>query len=150
LVAKGYAQREGIDYNEMFSSVMKNSFIRILLALIAQYDYELNQLNVKTAFLCSDLEEEIYMKQPLRFKVAGKEKLVCKLEKSLYGLKQLPRQWYKLFNKFMSGHGYTRSLYDPCFYFRKLPSGEYIYLLLYVDDMLIASKNISSIDKLKV
>ena len=90
------------------------------------------------------------MTQPLGFKVAGKEKLVCKLEKSLCGLKQSLRQWYKRFDKFMSGRGYIRSLYDPCAYFRKLPSGEYIYLLLYVDDMLIASKNRSSIHKVKV
>jgi len=75
---------------------------------------------------------------------------VCKLEKSLYGLKQSPRQWYKHFNKFMMGRKYTRSLFDPCAYFCKLPSGEYIYLLLYVNDMLIASKNKSSINKLKV
>jgi len=90
------------------------------------------------------------MTQPLGFKAAGKEKLVCKLEKFLYELKQSPRQWYKCFDKFMSDRGYTRSLYDPCVYFRKLLSGECIFLLLYADDMLIASKNISSIDKLKV
>jgi len=75
---------------------------------------------------------------------------VCKLDKSLYGLKQLSRQWYKRFDKFMSGCGCTRSLHNPCIYFHKLPSWEYIYLLLYVEDMLIASKNRSSIDKLKV
>ena len=74
--------REGIDYNEVFSPV-KHSSIRILLALAIQYDYELDQLDVKTAFLHGDLEEEIYMTQPLGFKVVGKEKLVCKLEKSL-------------------------------------------------------------------
>jgi len=90
------------------------------------------------------------MTQPLGSKVAGKEKLVCKLEKSLYELKQSPGQWYKRFDKFMCSRGYTRSLYDPCIYFRKLPSGEYIYLLLYVDDILIASKNRSLINKLKV
>ena len=126
LEAKGYAQREGIDYNEVFSPVMKHSSIRILLALATQYDYELDQLDVKTAFLYGDLEEEINMTQLLGFKVAGKEKLVCKPEKSLYGLKQSLRQWYKCFDKFMSGRGYTRSLYDSCVHFRKLPSGEYI------------------------
>ena len=73
LVAKGYAQKEGIDYNEVFSPVVKHSSIRILLALVAQYDLELVQLDVKTAFLHGDLEEEIYMTQPDGFKVAGKE-----------------------------------------------------------------------------
>ena len=81
LVAKGYAQWEGIDYNEVFSPVVKHSSIRILLALAAQYDYELGQLDVKTTFLHGDLEEEIYMTQLLGFKVTWKEKLLCKLEK---------------------------------------------------------------------
>ncbi|KAG8502473.1 hypothetical protein CXB51_000399 [Gossypium anomalum] len=95
LVAKGYTQKEGIDYNEVFSPVVKHSSILILLALVAQYDLELVQLDVKTAFLHGDLEEEIYMTQPDGFKVAGKENWICKLTKLLYGLKQSPRQWYK-------------------------------------------------------
>jgi len=102
----------------VFSPVVKHSSIHILLALAAQFDYELNQLDAKTAFLHGDLEEEIYMAQPLGFKAAWKGKLVCKLEKSLYGLKQSPRQWYRRFDKFMSDHGYIGSLYDPCVYFR--------------------------------
>jgi len=93
LAAKDYVQREGINYNEVFSHVVKHSFICILLALAVQYDYELDQLDVKIAFLHDDLEEEIYMTQLFGFKVAGMEKLVRKLEKSLYGLKQSPRQW---------------------------------------------------------
>jgi len=81
LVAKGYAQREGIDYNEVFSPVVKHLSIRILLALVAQYELELNQLDVKTAFLYGDLKEEIYMSQPMGFKIAGKENMVYKLKK---------------------------------------------------------------------
>lgn len=149
LVAKGYAQKEGIDYNEVFSPVVKHSSIRILLALVAQFDLELAQLDVKTAFLHGDLEEEIYMSQPDGFKVTGKENWACKLKKSLYGLKQSPRQWYKRFDKFMAEHGYTRSQFDHCVYFRKLLDGSFIYLLLYVDDMLIASKSKVEIDRLK-
>ena len=93
LVAKGYAQREGIDYNEVFSPVVKHSSIRILLALVAQYELDLDQLDVKTVFLHGDLDEEIYMSQPTGFKTAGKENMVYKLKKSMYGLKQSPRQW---------------------------------------------------------
>ncbi|CAL9002404.1 unnamed protein product [Prunus brigantina] len=78
------------------------------------FDLELAQLDVKTAFLHGDLEEEIYMSQPEGFKVAGKENWVCKLQKSLYGLKQSPRQWYKRFDRFMIGQKYTRSHYDHC------------------------------------
>jgi len=104
---------------------------------------------VKTAFLHGDLDEEIFMTQPAGFKAAGKENLVCKLKKSLYELKQSSRQWYKRFDSFMHVKNYTRSKYDPCVYYNKLPSGEYIYLLLYIDDMPIASKSRSTINRLK-
>ena len=83
------------------------------------------------------------------FKVAGKEDWAYKLKKSLYGLKQSPRQWYKRFDHFMMEKKYTRSQYDHCVYFRKLSDDSFIYLLLYVDDMLIASKSKVEIDKLK-
>ena len=149
LVAKGYAQKEGIDYNEVFSPVVKHSSIRILLALVAQFDMELVQMDVKTAFLHGDLEEEIYITQPDGFKVAGKENWVCKLNKSLYSLKQSSRQWYKRFDQFMIDQNYTRSSFDHCVYFRKLQDGSFIYLLLYVDDMLIASRNQGEICILK-
>ena len=75
--------------------------------------------------------------------------MVCKLKKSLYGLKQSPRQWYKRFDSFIRGKRYTRSHYDQCVYYNKLSTGEYIYLLLYVDDMLITSRSRSVIDALK-
>ncbi|GKC59833.1 transposable element [Tanacetum coccineum] len=123
LVAKGYTQKEGIDYNEVFSLVVKHSSIRILLALVAQLDLELVQMDVKTAFLHGDLEDEIYMVQPKGFKVSGKEHEVCKLHKSLYELKQSPRQWYKRFDKFMMESKYTRSKYDHCVYLKKLQDG---------------------------
>lgn len=135
LVAKGYAQKEGINYNEIFLPVVKHSSIRMLLALVAQFDLELAQLDVKIAFLHKDLEEEIYMAQPDRFRVVGKENLACKLRKSSYGLKQSLQQRYKRFDQFMLEHKYTRSQFDHCAYFRRFKNGSYIYLLLYVDDM---------------
>ena len=79
LVVKGYAQREGIDYDEMFSLVVKHPSIRVLLAMVAQYDLIFEQLDVKTAFLHRELDEGIYMTQPPGYKVAGKEDMVCKL-----------------------------------------------------------------------
>ncbi|KAH9696084.1 hypothetical protein KPL71_023037 [Citrus sinensis] len=149
LVAKSFAQKEGIDYNKVFSPVVKHTSIRILLALVAKYELEFAQLDVKTAFLHRDLEEEIYLIQPCGFRVVGKENHVCRLIKSLYGLKQSPRQWYKRFDQFIQGHKFTRSGHDHCVYFRRLPDGVFIYLLLYVDDMLIASKNKDDIEILK-
>ena len=133
LVAKGYSQKERIEYNEVFSQDVKHSSIRVLLALVAQLNLELVQLDVKTAFLHGDLEEEIYMTQPEGFKVDGKENMVCKLEKSLYGLKQYSRQWYKQFDKFMLQQRYIKSKYDHCVYLHKLEDNSFIYLLLYVD-----------------
>ena len=91
LVSKGFSQKEGIYYNEIFSPVVKHSSIRMLLALVAQFDLELQQLDVKTAFLHGDLEETIYMDQPKDFLAEGKKDHVCQLKKSLYGLKQSPR-----------------------------------------------------------
>lgn len=149
LVAFGFAQKEGVDYNEVFSPVVKYTSIRSLLAIVTLHNLELEQLDVKTAFLHGDLEEVIYMRQPKGFEAKGKEDLVCELKKSLYGLKQSPRQWYKKFDTFMGRQGFTRSDYDPCVYFKKLGDGSLIYLLLYVDDMLIAAKSMVEINKLK-
>ena len=87
LVVKGFSQKKGIDFEEIFSPVVKMSSIRVVLGLAARLNLEVEQLDVKTAFLHGDLEEEIYMEQPEGFKVKGKENLVCKLRKSLYGLK---------------------------------------------------------------
>eukprot|EP00253_Pinus_taeda_P001525 PITA_01525 len=105
LVVKRFAQKKGIDFDEIFSPVVKMTSIRTILSLVAAEDLHLEQLDVKTPFLHGDLEEEIYMQQPQGYEVKGKEKLVCRLKKSLYGLKQAPRQWYLKFDKFMSEQG---------------------------------------------
>ena len=148
-MAEGYSQRQGVDYNDIFAPVVKHTSIRMLLSIVATQNLELVQMDVKTAFLHGEIEEEIYMKQPEGFEVAGKESHVCLLKKSLYGLKQSPRQWYKRFDAFMLGIGYHRSSYDSCCYYKKLTEGDLVYLLLYVDDMLIAAKHIDEITALK-
>ena len=89
------------------------------------------------------------MHQPEGFEIHGKEDHVCLLKKSLYGLKQSPRQWYKHFDTFMVRNSYYRSAYDSCVYHKKHSNGSYVYLLLYVDDMLIAAKDMSEINRLK-
>ena len=91
LVAKGYTQKEEIDYEETFSPVAMLKSIRILLSIAAYYDYEIWQMNVKTAFLNGNLEEEIYMMQPEGFIAKNQEHMVCKLKRSIYGLKQASR-----------------------------------------------------------
>ncbi|KAL0534579.1 hypothetical protein IC582_028870 [Cucumis melo] len=149
LVAKGFKQKKGVDYNEIFSPVVKHISIRILLAIVACENLELEQLDVTIAFLHGSLEEEIFMEQPKGFEVKGKKELVCKLKRSLYGLKQSPRCWYKRFDDYISLIGFNRSLYDPCVYYKKLTEGDYIYLLLYVDDMLLAGKYPTKLKEIK-
>ena len=92
LVAKGYSQTKGVELNEIFSPVVKHTSFRVLLAMIAWFDLEFEQLDVKIAFLHGELEEQIFMHQPEGFIIEGKEDHVCRLKKSLYGLKQSPRQ----------------------------------------------------------
>ncbi|GKV22644.1 hypothetical protein SLEP1_g32496 [Rubroshorea leprosula] len=106
-------------------------------------------LDVKTAFLHGEFEERIYMSQPEGFIVSRKEDHVCLLQNSLYGLKQSPRQWYKRFDNFMVKSRFTRSNYDSCVYHKRLRDDSWVYLLLYVDDMLIAAKSMLIIDELK-
>lgn len=149
LVAKGFSQKAGIDFHEIFSPVVKLVSIRILLALVALYDLELEQLDVKTAFLHGDLDEAIFMEQPQGFAQNRNKRFVCKLRKSLYGLRQSPRQWYKKFDSFMVGQNFTRSKYDHCVYFKKLENDMFIILVLDVDDMLVASKSMFEINRLK-
>jgi hypothetical protein len=90
-VVKGFTQREGIDYNETFSRVSSKDSFRIIIALVAHYDLELHQIDVKTTFLNGDLYENVYMTQPKSFVVEEKENLGCHLTKSIYGLKQASR-----------------------------------------------------------
>ena len=150
LVVKGFGQKKGVDYDEIFSPVVKMSSIRVVLGMAASLNLEIEQLDVKTAFLHGDLEEEIYMEQPQGFKEKKKEHLVCKLRKSLYGLKQAPRQWYKKFDAFMVDHGYSRTTSDHCVFVKNFSDGTFIILLLYVDDMLIVGQDVSKIKELKL
>jgi hypothetical protein len=150
LVAEGYSQQKEVDYEEIFSPVVRHTSIVAVLTLVAHYDMVLEQMDVKTTFLHGDLEEQIYMKQPEGFSQLGQEHLVCKLKKSLYGLKQSPRQWYKRFDSYMIKISYKRCEYDCCVYVKSLDDGSFIFLLLYVDDMLIVAKSIVEVNKLKV
>lgn len=149
MVVKGFLQKKGTDFGEIFSPVVKMTSIRVFLGLAASLNLELEQMDVRTAFLHGDLDEEIYMEQPEGFEVSGKENLVCKLKKSLYGLKQAPRQWYKKFDSFMGSQGYKRTNADQCVYFQRYPDGNFVALLLYVDDMLIVGKDVTKISQLK-
>lgn len=149
LVVKGFSQKKGINFDEIFSPVVKMSSIQVVLGLAASMDLEIEQLDVKTTFLHGDLDEEIYMEQPEGFQVKGKENLVCCLKKSLYGLKQAPRQWYKKFESFMIDHDFHKTHSDHCVFVKNYSEGDFLILLLYVDDMLIVGQDTKKIASLK-
>ena len=114
LGAKGFLQKYGIDYDETFSPVVRFSSIRALLAFGVSRQILIHQMEVVTAFLNGTLDEEIYMQQPEGYVEPGKEELVCRLKKSLYGLKQSPRCWNNDFKEFMLSLGFVQSVADPC------------------------------------
>ena len=106
LIAKGYSQKEGIDYKEIFSPIVKHVSIRYMLSVVAHFDLELQQIDVKTAFLHGNIEEYIVMDQHEGFVDKYHPEKVCILKRSLYGLKQSPRQWNKRFDDFMKMNQY--------------------------------------------
>jgi hypothetical protein len=142
LVAKSFTQREVIDYIETFSPVSCKDSLRIIMMLVAHYDLELHQIDVKTAFLNEDLLENVYMAQPKGFAVKGKEHMGCHLRKSIYGLKQASRQWYLKFDETIRSFGFKENEEDNCIY-AKFRNGKFIFLILYVDDILLASSDVS-------
>jgi hypothetical protein len=141
LVAKGFTQREGIDYNETFSPVSCKDSFRIIMALVAHYNLELHQMDVKTVFLNGDLYLNVYMARPKGFIVEGKEKMGCRLKKSIYGLKQTSRQWYLKFDETVRKFGFKENEEDNCIYV-KFKNGKFVFLILYVDDILLSSSDI--------
>nr|GEX89005.1 putative zinc finger, CCHC-type [Tanacetum cinerariifolium] len=148
LVAKGYTQKEGIDYKETFSLVSRKDCIRIVMALVAHFDLELHQMEVKTAFFNGNLHEDVYMAQPQGFKPKGHEHRVCKLKKSIYGIKQASRQWYLKFDEVMKEHNFIKNQVDQCVYL-KMSGSNFIILVLYVDDIVLASNNIDLLHESK-
>lgn len=147
LCAKGFLQAKGIDYNDTFSPVIRYDSIRILLALATIYEMHIQQFDVKTTFLHGELIEEIYMKQPTGYIYNSNQNLVCKLHKSLYGLKQSPRCWNVKFTNFLKSFNFSQLEADKCV-FRSICDNEIIFLALYVDDGLVMCKNSTIINKI--
>ncbi|KAL0400386.1 UNVERIFIED_CONTAM: Retrovirus-related Pol polyprotein from transposon TNT 1-94 [Sesamum radiatum] len=116
LVAEGYTQRPGVDFEETYSPVAMAKSIRILVAIAAWYDYEIWQMNVKTAFLNGFVEEEIFMDKPEGFTTVGEEQKVCRLQRSIYGLKQASPSWNTRFDEVIRGYDFIKNDHDPCIY----------------------------------
>ena len=126
----------------------KKDSLRIVMALVAHYDLELHQMDVRTAFLNGDLHEDVYMTQPEGFVVEAKEHMGCKLKKSIYGLKQSARMWYLKFDEIIRNFGFKENKVDNCIYI-KVKGGKFIILVLYVDDILLASSDKSMLHETK-
>ncbi|RVW12980.1 Retrovirus-related Pol polyprotein from transposon RE1 [Vitis vinifera] len=149
LVAKGYTQVYGSDYGDTFSPVAKIASVRLLLSMAAMCSWPLYQLDIKNAFLHGDLVEEVYMEQPPGFVAQGESGLVCRLRRSLYGLKQSPRAWFSRFSSVVQEFGMLRSTADHSVFYHHNSLGQCIYLVVYVDDIVITGSDQDGIQKLK-
>ena len=145
LVAQGYSQVKGVDYEEVFSPVARNTSVRSLLALANAHDLEIHQMDVKTAFLNGSLDCEIYMSQPEGFVDPDRPNHVCKLKKSIYGLKQSARCWNTTLDEYLKSVGYHKNNADGCIYVKSVKEANdrisFVILGVYVDDIIPVSNN---------
>lgn len=136
LVAKGYAQRFGIDYTEVYAPVARWDTIRMIIALAAQQNWSIYQLDVKSAFLHGELSEVVYVEQPQGFEVKGEEEKVYKLKKALYGLKQAPRAWYSRIENYFVKEGFEKCDFEHTLFIKAGAGGTFLIVSLYVDDLI--------------
>jgi hypothetical protein len=142
LVAKGFQQIHGIDYDETFAPVENMDSIHLVLAIATTKGWEVHQMDVKNDFLHGDISEEIYMEKPQGF--IHNSSLVCRLKKSLYGLKQEPRAWYEKMDSYLLSHDFVRCKSD-CNVYMLRTTDSLMILVLYVDDILITGSSTSTI-----
>ena len=147
-VAKGYSQRAGIDYGETFSPTANLTSVRVVMQKAAQENLILHQMDVKTAYLHAPIDRDIYMDQPEGYEKVG-ENLVCKLEKSLYGLKQSGRNWNEMLHKCLINDNFTQNPADHCVYTKESKQAGKVIIVIWVDDLIIAANNTRSLEQVK-
>lgn len=149
LVAKGFHQTPGFDFSETFSPVIKPATVRVVITLALSQNWKIAQLDINNAFLNGKLTEEVYMHQPEGFEARGAENKVCRLHKALYGLKQAPRAWFETLHSALGSFGFQSAKSDNSLFIRK--SGKDImYILVYVDDILITGNQTSQVKDITV
>lgn len=148
LVVKGYVQKQGIDFEEVFAPVTRLETVRLLLALAAKNGWEVHHLDLKSAFLNGELQEVVYVSQPEGFIKEGSEHMVHRLIKALYGLRQAPWAWYDKLRKCLKDLGFSKCPYEHAVY-TKREGDESLIIGVYVDDLLITGSSISNIVKFK-
>lgn len=146
LVARGFEQQDSMDLNEIYAPVAKLSTFRVFTVIATKLNCAIYQMDVTGAFLYGDINEEVFISLPKG--AYENDKNIVKLNKSLYGLKKSPKYWNDKFNSVMINQGFIRSQNDPCLYYRCC-NVKKIYVLLYVDDLLIFGSNLNDIDDLK-
>jgi hypothetical protein len=148
LVARGYSQTYGIDYDETFAPVAKMNTVRILISCASNFEWPLHQLDVKNAFLHGNLQEEVYMEVPPGMVAAGNGGKVCKLKRALYGLKQSPRAWFDRFRRVVCDMGYGQCNGDHTVFY-KHTNQKITILAVYVDDIIITGDDETEVVRLK-
>ena len=136
LVAHGFIQQPGIDYNETFAPIDRLDTVRMVLAIAAHNKWYVHKMDVMSTFLNGYLEEEVYVRQPSGYEVDGQEDKVYRLKKALYGLKQEPRVWYSRIDEYLNGEGFSRSPSEPTLYSKVHQEGKILIVCLYVDDLI--------------
>lgn len=145
LVGRGFLQKFGTDYDQVFAPVVKQTTFRTLLTIAGQRKMIIKHYDAKTAFLNGTLQETIYMNQPDGYEVQGKENMVCRLIKSIYGLKQAVKVWNERLDKVLKEHCFIQSEADPCLYFKRM-NNKIIFIVVNVNDLLIAGETKEKIE----
>ncbi|KAM1728894.1 hypothetical protein ACFX12_019354 [Malus domestica] len=148
LVARGFTQTYGVDYKETFAPVAKMNIVSVLLSVAINNAWPLFQMDVKNVFLHGELKEEVFMKLPPGHPQSNNPEMVCKLHKSIYGLKQSPRAWYAKLSHVLERVGFCRNNVDSFLFVRSSISGKLV-VLIYVDDLIVIGDNMLEISALK-
>lgn len=150
-VAKGYSQKQGIDYEETFSPTADMTTVRIVMQKAVQEGLILHQMDVETAYLHAPIDCEVYLEQPEGYEIESKsgEKLVCKLQKSLYGLKQSGRNWNTMLHVYLTENGFKQNPADNCLYIREREN-EKVILIVWVDDLIVAANTEEVVKSVKM